>query len=154
MRTRSGKTTWTCVALLVLVSCGSIARAQSGQSVQNKVNLILQISGLGPEGCEIEIKPGHPGCHFDVVNGVVKRVPSGSVAKLDAIAIMAESTGADRDCSFAITIKEPGQQPRTFRRGLRLASPTAEKPLPNQTLRCYLSSASLAAQTEDEVRRR
>jgi hypothetical protein len=81
----------------------------------------------------------------------VEPVAGGSVVRLDEIAIDAMSTGADRDCSFRITIREPGRPPRSFLRGIRLAGGDGAKP---QTLRCYLSTASLAARDAEGRRLR
>jgi hypothetical protein len=129
------------VAAACALSSQAPARA-SDAPVENKVNLQLQIAGVGSEGCKIEIRPGHPGCQFDKVEKTIKR--GGEVISLDPIVIAARSTGADRDCSFAITIKEPGQPARTVRRGLRLAAQVPGKPKPTQTLKVYLSAPSVA----------
>ena len=32
--------------------------------VVNQVNLELHLTGTGSQGCEVEIKPGHPACRF------------------------------------------------------------------------------------------
>lgn len=106
----------------------------------SKVELYLAIAGLGPQGCDVEIKPAHPGCKFRTV---VQHVSQGGKAK---VAINdAQSRSADRDCTFAITIREPGHADRTVHRGLRLlatATPTA------QLLSCNLSSPSRLARTQ------
>jgi hypothetical protein len=113
--------------------------------VVNKVTLELQISGLGRAGCEVQVKPGHAGCQFDPVVEKVGRGQVGDRVILRLDPILAKSTHADRECAFAITIKEPGKPPRTSRRGLRLAAGTPDRPIPSQSLTCYLSSPSLAA---------
>ncbi len=135
-----------CLGLTPLAARGQESNAESTWLSENRVNLVMQISGLGAEGCEIEIQPGHPGCKFEPLTRRIERVPVGSVVKLDTIPIEARSTSADRDCSFAITIREPGQPPRTFRRGIRLSdSAASDEAKKAQVLRCYLSTASLAA---------
>jgi hypothetical protein len=123
--------------------------------VKNRVTLVLQVSGLGQEGFEVEIRPAHPGCRFKpVLRAHADSVPAGAVVRIDPIAIDATSLGADRDCSFAITIREPGKPPRTFLRGLRLNPATAEQALPAQTFRCYLSATALAIKDDAGRRRR
>lgn len=156
MRSRSG------MAVLVLglapvFATSPVSRADDveAEAVENKVRLVLQISGLGPEGALIEIRPGHKACDFKPVNEEIKRgqLPPDSVIKLD-LDIEAETTSADRDCSFAITVKEPGQTPKTYHRGLRLTDHEAGQPLPSKILRCYLSSPSIATRDTSVPRRR
>ena len=121
------------------------ARAEE-EAITNTVSLELRIAGLGREGCEIEVKPGHPGCSFAPVRRQVPGLVAGGIVRLkEPLRIEARTINADRDCMFAITIKEPGREPRTVRRGVRLEPPTAEHPRPAQTLTCYLSTPSLAA---------
>jgi hypothetical protein len=140
------------LAIAASCACGTI-KARAGEApVENKVNLQLQITGLGAEGCTLEIKPGHPGCQFESLERRVKRV--GETVTLAPIAITAKSTGADRDCSFAITIKEPGQPPKTFRRGLRLSARAAGEPAPVQSLKVYLSAPSVAIRDSGSSPRR
>ena len=121
--------------------------------VENRVNLELQISGLGRDGCEIEIRPGHPGCQFRPIARIVDPTQAADPLKLAKIPIVAQSTGPDRDCSFTITVKEPGRPPATFRRGVRLSLPTASKPLPEQSLKCLLNTAAVARNERDRPRR-
>jgi len=101
------------------------------------VKLELRIAGLGKDGCDVEIKPSHAGCTFGVVK---KHVKSDGLLdlKLDDV----KSRNADRDCSFAITIHEPGQGQRTTHRGLQLKLPGT---VAAQTMRVYLSSPSKIA---------
>lgn len=113
--------------------------------VTNRVNLEIQINGLGPDGGKVEIKPGHAACRFKAVTRTIKPTDAADPLRLDTIAIDARSTGADRDCSFAITIHEPGKPPKTFRRGLRLTRRDPGQPTPVRTLRCNLTSPTLAA---------
>lgn len=140
MPSRSRMAAW---ALVAGLSGFAAARGDGDARPTNKVRLDIQIAGLGDAGGRVEIRPGHPGCSFRPVARVVP-----ASGKLDTIAILATSTGADRDCSFAITVREPGQPPRTYRRGLRLALRPPGGPVPEQSLKCYLSAPSLAAQDE------
>lgn len=107
------------------------------------VKLELRIAGLsvnGP-GCEVVIQPGHPGCKFKAVQRHVDSRGYDTVVIKDAIA-----RNADRDCTFAITIREPGQPERTVRRGLRLS---IEDGAAGQSLTCYLSSPSRIARNNN-----
>lgn len=143
MQGRSRMAALTLVAGAVLLGTGPTSRAD-GPAVVNKVTLRLQITGLGRDGCEVEIKPGHPACDFKAIARKVG--PTGhTFTDLEV-----KSTSADRDCLFAITVKEPGQPPRTIRRGLRLDAPAEGKAVPRQFLDCLLRSPSLAAKDSPE----
>ena len=122
--------------------------------ITNKVTLQLQLSGIGRQGCVVEIKPAHPACKFKAMKFKVAGLSSDRAVALDPIVFDACSTSADRDCSFAITIREPGQAPRTFQRGFRLLEPTSETPVPEKTLKCYLSASVLAKRAEGATPRR
>ncbi len=103
------------------------------------VKLDLRIAGLRADGCDVEIKPGHPGCKFPAVTRHVKMNGLESLLMKDV-----RTLSADRDCTFAITIREPGQADRTVRRGLRLDPGGG-----SQTLTCNLSSPSKIARVLD-----
>ena len=107
-----------------------------------KVTIDLNIAGLGPKGCDVDIKAAHPGCKF---NAVTCHIGPKGQAFIDIKDI--ESLSADRDCTFAITVREPGQASKTIRRGLRLKASNAVA----QDLRCYLSSPSKLAKSEKEA---
>ena len=100
------------------------------------VKLELRIAGLGPKGCDVEVKPAHRGCSFETVKKHVER-------KGEMVVVVKEIKvkNADRDCTFAITIKEAGHPDRSERRGLRLAKAPGE----TQSLSCFLSSPSKIA---------
>lgn len=153
----SRKTIWIFVVLWTAVpfTFGDDGQTPDSDAVKNRITLMLQISGLGQEGFELEIRPAHPGCQFEpVIFGNEERLPLGAVARVNPIVLDVASTGADRDCSFAITIREPKKPPRTFLRGLRLTPPTGEEVLPTKTLRCYLSATALAAKDDPAKKRR
>lgn len=114
--------------------------AQSG--VVNHVVLELQVQGLSKEGCIVEISPGHPGCKFKKVR---YKVDSSRVL-LQPIEVT--SLSADRDCSFAITIKEPGMPDQTVRRGMRLSRPGSGSAPPESKLTCYLATPSQVQQAK------
>ena len=116
-------------------------------STVNKVNLKVQITGLGQDGCVIEIKPGHPACSFDKITRSLD-----FKGRIEDLAIAVKSTSADRDCLFAITVKEPGRPPKTYKRGLRLETAVQGKGIPTQDLICLLRSPSLVAR-EDSGRK-
>ncbi len=151
MRSRS----WMAALAITAGLVGAMtSRGDEEVPVENTVYLSLQISGLGPEGGTIEIKPGHKSCRFEPVEKTIERAPLNTVIRLDPIKIAAQSTGADRDCSFEITIKEPGQPPKSFRRGLRLSPSKPDRPTPTQSLKCYLISPSLASKNTDKTPKR
>jgi hypothetical protein len=146
------------VVVVVGVASGT-GRAQSGPpaatTARNTIRLQLQISGLRQDGCTLKITPGHPGCQFAPIE---RRIASaagryGGMIRLDPIVLDASTTSADRDCSFAITLTEPGGTPRTYRRGVRLEAAPAEGPAPSQTVKVYLSAPSLAARDGGTPRR-
>lgn len=154
MPSRSWMAAWALAATLA-----NVAHAGQDDAVEptaeNKVNLVLQISGLGPDGGKIEVRPGHKGCQFEPIVRTIEKgkLPPDSVIKFD-LSVRARSTTADRDCSFAITVKEPDRPSKTYHRGLRLAQSEAGKPVPEKVLKCYLSSPSIAARGEDGPKRR
>ncbi len=122
--------------------------------VTNRVNLEIQISGLGQQGAKIEVKPAHPDCKFNVVGITIPKGDRGDVVKITPFAVNATTTNPDRDCSFEITVTEAGQKPKTFRRGLRLTAPAAQgAEAPISTLRCYLPATTLAAKDTAKTRR-
>lgn len=123
---------------------GFAATAQGDSEVVNRVVMELQIQGLTKEGCIVEIAPGHPGCKFKKVR---YKVDSPRVL-LQPIEVT--SLSADRDCSFAITIKEPGMPEQTIRRGMRLARPEDTGSVPESKLTCYLATPSQAQQARIE----
>jgi hypothetical protein len=121
------------------------ARAKAAD--RNKVQLMLSIAGLGPRGCDVEIKPAYPGCTFQTV---ARHVRSDGKLTLEVDDVRTESP--DRDCTFSITLREPGQPERTVHRGLRLKPPGSAGA---QFLECFLSSPSRIARTnaQDAVKR-
>lgn len=143
------------IALTVAATFGSPVRADD-DPVANTVRLELQIAGLGPEGCAVEVRPAHPGCQFAELVARVdsSRVGSSRTVRLPPFVIDARSSSADRDCTFAITIREADRPPMTFRRGVRLLPQVAGQPAPVRTLTCYLVSPSLAARDEPNRSRR
>jgi hypothetical protein len=103
-----------------------------------KIALNLVIAGLGRDGCDVEIRPANPGCKFRDV--APQHVPSAGKATINLRDV--ELRGADRTFTMSITVREPGQAPKTIYRGFRLASrpapPVAKNTIPSVT--CYLSS--------------
>lgn len=130
-----------------LALCVLTSLARGGDETKppaiGKVRLNLQITGLGPEGCLVEIKPAHKGCEFPVIS---RRLTSNDRGQLDLEPIDVKTSSADRDCQFAITITEPKQPPKTFRRGVRILNPGTEGILTVQNLPCFLSYQSPPAQ--------
>lgn len=126
----------------ILTFCTGAAFADS--EIVNKVVMELQIQGLSSEGCIVEITPGHPGCKFKKVRYKVDS------ARVLLQPIEVTSLSADRDCSFAITIKEPGMPEQTIRRGMRLSKPDDTATIPQTRLTCYLATPSHVQQARAE----
>ena len=112
----------------------------SGQAVA----LTLRIAGLGAEGCDIEIKPANPTCKFQPIKKHLDS--SGYVENLMIKNV--EVLGADRNCSFAITVSERGQKPRTVVRGFRMAK-SATDTGQVQAFACAVSAPSKLARLEE-----
>jgi len=115
-----------------------------------KVRLALSVAGLTSRGCDVEVKPAHPGCTF---KPLVEHIGPDGVASL--LLKDVRTVSADRDCSLAITIREEGLPPRTTYRGLRLSTRYASTS--PQVLTCILSSPSRLSRmsaAEQETRKR
>ena len=144
------------VALALAVVSGSAAHAADtpastpAPAIAPAVGLVqvsLRITGVGPEGCEVEIKPAHAGCEFKPIK---KKVGPNGIETLEAFEVRSKSP--DRDCSFSITLKEAGKEPLVIKRGLRLETPKADGTLVRQDFLCLLRSPSLAGK-DDATRR-
>jgi hypothetical protein len=109
-------------------------------SKNHTVKLEIRIAGLGAKGCDVEIKPGHAGCKFKTL---LQHVDSRGYATVVVKDVQTQS--ADRDCTFAITIREAGQAELTVRRGLRLGTGNETGKL----LSCFLNSPSRLARVID-----
>jgi hypothetical protein len=132
------------------------------------VVLNLEIAGLSPEGCDVEVKPGNASCRFQAINmtrngGKLERAKEGAqhvssvghaVLELQNV----ELRGADRTCTVAITVRESGQAPKTVYRGFRLpARPESGASLPASqvpSFTCYLSSPSKVANADQSRSRK
>jgi hypothetical protein len=145
---------WSWMAALTLAASAlagpfaPVARAAEPPAVKQKVSLSLRLDGLSAAGGEIEIKPGHAGCRFDTIKFQTKDYPRKSIdgtLLLDPFEV--ESLSADRDCSFAITLKEAGRADKTVKRTIRIVPATDGKPAKAQELICYISSRSLEPKT-------
>jgi hypothetical protein len=114
-------------------------KAKTSDSHFARVQLNLVIAGLGNAGCDVDVKPANAGCKFRVSSP--QHIAQAGQAKLDLKDV--EIRGADHTCTVAITIREPGQPPKTVYRGFRL---TNQRTTPSATsssipsLNCYLSS--------------
>ncbi len=155
MPTRS----WMAALTLAATTLGAQAARADAPPVENKVTIGLQIMGLSTRECEVEVKPGHPGCEFPTVVRRIQVQP-GTILRhdtsisVDLDPIVARSINPDRDCAFAITIREPGQPPKTYRRGMRLDVPAEGQAVPSRSMTCYLSSPSLLARDDKAPPRR
>jgi hypothetical protein len=145
---------------------GSIPRAGATDAKPTKATqsiiLNVQIAGLGREGCDVEVKPANASCKFRAYQTTLERgkmvrgkegaqhVSSEGHACLELRDV--ELRGADRVCGVAITVREPGQTPKTVFRGFRLSARSdggegsAPGAVPSFT--CYLSSPSKVAAIE------
>jgi len=145
MQGRSWMAALTLVAATALALIGETRDVRADDpAVVNKIALTLKITGLGRDGCEVEIKPGHPGCEFKSITQKLDRK-----GLIDFKPFEVKSTSADHDCLFAITVKEPGQPAKTIKRGLVLKSPEAGvSAIPSQNFLCLLRSPSLASRDD------
>jgi hypothetical protein len=137
------------IATGVVLGLVAFSRAADPPDVY-KVTLELRIAGVGRNGCDVEIKPGHAGCSFRTRSQHLEG--QSGWGKLDLKFDDVQSTSADRDCSFTITIHETGQADRTVHRGLRLAPSKPGQPAQVQKLTCLLNSPSMLARS-DRTRR-
>ncbi len=98
------------------------------------IELQLAIAGLGARGCDVEVKPANAGCRF-------RPLPATHVPPAGQITVNlrdVELRGADKMCTVAITVREPGQPARTIYRGYRLSS---IKPGSVHRYQCYFGAA-------------
>lgn len=133
---------WMAVLALAAASAvhqGPASLAGPPTPIKRTVNLSLRLDGIARGGGEVVVKPGHPGCKFKPITEPLKE--NGS-AKL-VLPIEVETVSADQDCSFAITLKEPGQPDKTVRRNLRIVPTPEGKPASPQSLTCFVTSNSM-----------
>jgi hypothetical protein len=107
--------------------------------------LDLSVEGLGAAGCDVEVKPANAGCRFQAVPA--KHVPSYGKASVTLRDV--EIRGADKMCTVAITVRQPGQPTVTVYRGYRVSS---LKPGTVPTFPCFVS-ARIASSDSKSVRR-
>jgi len=124
------------------------------------VRLDLVIAGLGREGCDVEVKPGNASCKFCALNerGTQGRQHVSSEGRATLQLRDVELRGADRNCTVAITVHEPGQAVKTIYRGFRLAPRSDAAGSSTATavpiLTCYLSSPSKLAKVDESRARK
>lgn len=104
------------------------------------IQLNLAIAGLGIKGCDVEVKPANAGCRFRPTP--VTHVPSGGKISLNLREV--EIRGADKMCTVAITVREPGQPAQTIYRGYRVGS---IKPGTVPSFACFVSSRIAGSDT-------
>jgi hypothetical protein len=97
------------------------------------IQLNLVIAGLGTEGCDVEVKPANAGCRFRPSS--TEHIPSDGRATIKLRDV--ELRGADKTCTMAITVREPGQPPQTIYRGFR---PGSSKVGAVPSFTCYVNS--------------
>ena len=151
MQGRSWMAALALAAGVALVAARPATRAGETPAVVNKVTLDLRIAGLGPKGCEVEIKPGHPLC--DSSRSRRRHVRRQGAGQADA-----------RRDQGQVDEPRPRLHVRDHRQGARPAAadrppghparrPDAPAPRrPSRPSRCYLRSPSLAAKDDAERR--
>lgn len=97
------------------------------------IQLNLVVAGLGTAGCDVEVKPANAGCKFRPSKSEHVNSEGRAAIKLKDV----ELRGADRTCTMAITIREPGQPAHTIYRGFR---PGSSKSGPVPSFTCFISS--------------
>jgi hypothetical protein len=97
------------------------------------IQIDLAVAGLGVEGCEVEIKPANRSCKFQSPSS--QHVSPKGHVKINLRDV--ELRGADKTCTIAITVREPGQPPQTIYRGFR---PGSSKAGSVPSFNCYVSS--------------
>jgi hypothetical protein len=133
----------------------AMRKPSDSRSRAAKLNLV--IAGLGRDGCDVEVKPGNPSCKFRAINenGTESRQHVSSAGKATVDLLDIELRGADRTCSIAITVHEPGQLAKTIYRGFRLSArpdgqgASTAKAATVPTFTCYLSSPSKVTRVVD-----
>jgi hypothetical protein len=121
--------------------------AKSEASRMHCLELNLIIAGLGQQGCEIEVKPGNRGCRFQA-----QRKHVGAKGEARFLFKDIELRGAEHNCTFAITLEESKQAPRTIYRGFRViprgttGASTVTSAIPSFT--CYMNAPSKLARLE------
>jgi hypothetical protein len=148
-----------CLFLAANLAATTTATAADNPAAPRTVKLDLAIDGLGPKGCDVEIKPGDASCQFKPGNakylgkvGNPYHIDSAGKETIDLDVV--RTTSADRFCIFEITVREPGQEPTTIRRGLRLSNATPGNPAPVQTLTCFFRSPSKLARANETSTRK
>ncbi len=152
---------WSWMAALTLAAAlvgvdTSNSLAGEPAAIKQKVKLSLRFDGLSAEGGEIEIRPGHAACRFQTIKFQTKDHPRSVDGKISLDPIEVETLSAGRDCSFAITLREPGQPDKTVRRNIRIVPTPEGKTAAPQSLTCFISSHSLnpVASKADETTRK
>jgi hypothetical protein len=97
------------------------------------IQLNLVVAGLGTEGCDVDVKPANAGCKFRPSSGEHVSSDGRATIKLRDV----ELRGADKTCTMAITVREPGQPPHTIYRGFR---PGSSKSGAVPSFTCFVSS--------------
>ena len=149
MQGRSRMAAFAGVAGTILLLSGAPRTHAEDKIVVKQVTLDLRIAGLDRAGCDVEVKPAHPGCRFEKVT---RHVTKEGIQTL--VIKNVECRTADRDCSFAITVKEPGQTDTTVRRGFQLPAPDADRPVRTPYFECFISAPSKIARAEAERTRK
>ena len=136
---------WSRMAALALAAAsaalfGTASLAGQPTPVKQTVKLSLHLEGVDREGGQVLIKPGHPGCRFKEISFRVSEKPRDAFGMITLDAIEVETISADRDCAFAITLKEPGKPDKTVRRNLLLVPDADGRPAAPQKMTCFVTA--------------
>ncbi len=153
---------WSWMAALTLAAAsaatfGPASLAGQPTPTRQVVKLSLRVDGIARQDGEILIKPGHPGCRFKEITTRVSDLVPDMYGMYNFAPFEVETVSADRDCSFAITLREPGKPDKTARRNLRIIPNAEGRPAAPQILRCYVSSgptAPVAGKADDSTRKK
>ena len=121
----------------------SSREAKGEGSRMHCLELHLIIAGLGQEGCEIEVKPGNRGSRFQA-----QRKHVGAKGEAHFLFKDIELRGADHNCTFAITLEESKQAPRTIYRGFRVVPRGTPVAAAVPSFTCYMNAPSKLARLE------
>lgn len=145
---------WSAVLVPLCVSaCVGLAAIADDKPlvIVNHVNVKLRIDGVGSKGCEVEIKPGHAACKFRrLIIKYAANTPKDRYESRELPTIVAETSSADRECSFEIVVREEGKPEKTFVRGIRFSPRVSGEPVPVKSATFYLTAPSLAAKNQDQ----
>ncbi len=127
-------------ALAAGVSAPTNSLAGDLAPIKQKVTLNIRFTGGVGQKADVVVKPGNAGCRFKPITRAIDPNVDVPFGPFDV-----ETFSAEGNCSFAITVKEPGQPDKTVRRILQITPKPDAKPGEPVTLSCFVSSRSLSS---------